>query len=308
VRTIVFATLLAASAVAQSDSTQYTTDINGHQVADLLQDTTKDSKQELSRSINGGTVPLESSEMHVIDASPNHNVVEVITKRYTQTGKLSMTERRLVEKQVRPGGSSTETTKVFVSDVNGTLKETERRSVETQVQGSTTTSQIVVDRPNFNGSFSTAEKRSIETQKSGDRTDTNETVYQMSQNGSLFPVLQQVKTETKSGSATTQQTVSYQPGITGKMEMFRQAVSTTTKDANGNEITEVDLYARAADGRVYQHDAPPQIQERQLVTRTKSGNSVTEALSVRRPSLSDPNKLGDVRKISEVVCTGKCGN
>jgi hypothetical protein len=33
---------------------------------------------------------------------------------------------------------------------------------------------------------------------------------------------------------------------------------------------------------------------------------VVETVSVRRPSVSDPNRLGDLQKVSETLCQGKC--
>jgi hypothetical protein len=33
---------------------------------------------------------------------------------------------------------------------------------------------------------------------------------------------------------------------------------------------------------------------------------VTESMSVRRPDVSDANKLGPLTKVSETICSGKC--
>ena len=49
------------------------------------------------------------------------------------------------------------------------------------------------------------------------------------------------------------------------------------------------------------------VKEQQVVQRrTNPDGSVVETLSVRRPSVSDPNRLGDLQKLSETVCKGKC--
>jgi hypothetical protein len=69
----------------------------------------------------------------------------------------------------------------------------------------------------------------------------------------------------------------------------------------------VNIYGRAIPGVVQDPGAPQQIQEQQIVSRQKNPDgSVTESLSVRRPSLGDPTQLGSVQKISETVCSGKC--
>lgn len=302
---------IGALAWAQNDTTLYRTDLNGHRVAEEAFDTSLvpdgHATRELSRSVNGRVVPLEKTEQTVTKAG-NKTTTETIIKRYDPTGELIMTQRVVSEKETQPNGSSTETAKTFASDFSGTLKEMERRTVNTTVQGGLTTKQTEIDQPGLDGSFQVAEKRSSESQKSGDRTDTKETVYRRSQNGDMAPALQEVVTETKTGATTTRQVANYEPGLTfGTMRLASQAVSVTTKDKDGNETSEVNLYSSAADGRVQENGATQQIKEQQLITRrVGSDGSVTDSVSVRRPSISDPTKLGSPQQISQTTCTGKC--
>jgi hypothetical protein len=312
VRTFFLIAVCGALACAQSDKTIYTTDINGHRVTDITTDVAplKDgsAKQELSQSVNGRQVPMQSTEQHVTK-SGTHSTIETITKRYDPTGGLFTTERVVTQHDDLPGGGSSETSTTYRSDVSGNMKEAERRQVDTRVQGSNTTQETVVSRPGLDGSFQPAEKRSIDTQKAGDRTDTKETVYRVSQNGELYPALQEVITETKTGPTTTAQIADYEPSVTGNLQLARQTVSTATTDKAGNETREVNLYSAAADGRVQENGAPQQIKEQQVITRhVASDGTVTETLSVRRPSISDPTKLGGLQQISETVCKGKCIN
>ena len=304
---------IAALACAQNDTTLYRTDLNGHRVAEEAFDTSLvpdgHATRELSRSVNGRVVPLEKTEQ-TVTKSGNKTTTETIIKRYNPTGELIMTQKVVTEKETQPNGSSTESSKAYASDFSGTLKEVERRKVETTVQGAVTTKQTEVDQPGLDGSFQIAEKRSSEIQKSGDRTDTKETVYRRSQNGEMSPALQEVISETKSGETTTRQVANYEPGLTfGTMRLASQTVSTTTKDKNGNETSEVNIYSSAADGRVQENGAPQQIKEQQLITRrVGSDGTVTDSVSVRRPSISDPTKLGDSKQISQTTCSGKCIN
>jgi hypothetical protein len=297
-------------ACAQNDTTLYRTDLNGHRVAEEAFDTSlvKDghATRELSQSVNGRVVPLEKTEQ-TVTKSGNKTTTETLIKRYNPTGELIMTQRVVNEKETQANGSSTETAKTFVSDVSGSMKEMERRKVDTTVQGGLTTKQTEIDQPGLDGSFQVAEKRSSESQKSGERTDTKEMVYRRSQNGEMFPALQHVIVETKSGQTTTEQVADYEPSVTGNLQLARQRVSTTTKDKNGNETSEVNLYAAAADGRVQENGAPQQMKEQELITRkVGSDGSVTESVSVRRPTISDPTKLGSAQQISQTTCTGKC--
>ena len=50
-----------------------------------------------------------------------------------------------------------------------------------------------------------------------------------------------------------------------------------------------------------------QLKEHQIIERRPtSGGGVVESLSVQRPALADPKRLGPAIQISETVCRGKC--
>ena len=75
------------------------------------------------------------------------------------------------------------------------------------------------------------------------------------------------------------------------------------KRADGSEVTEVNLYGPSSDGHAQEPGAAPVIKEQQVVERRKAADgSVVETLSVRRPTYSDPTKLGALEKVSETVC------
>ena len=95
--------------------------------------------------------------------------------------------------------------------------------------------------------------------------------------------------------------------MTGQLKLARQSVSTTSKRSDGTEVTEVNLFARAVDGRLQDNESPQQIKEQQIIERRKRADgAVVEALSVRRPAMSDPKRLGELKQVSETVCRGKC--
>src|SRR5207245_8343326 len=113
------------------------------------------------------------------------------------------------------------------------------------------------------------------------------------------PALRQVKEQRKAGEKTTENTAFYEPDVTGQLALARRSVSAATKSADGSELTEVDLYARSADGIVRDNQAPQQIKERQIISREQGrGGEVTEKLSVSRPSIADPTRLGALQPIS----------
>jgi hypothetical protein len=303
----------ASSNQASSNQTmQYVTDLSGNRVQSAVGDSTKSkdgsSRRELTQSINGRTVPLEKVERRET-TSGNTTTIEVVTTRYNPTGEVRMTERTVTQREKLASGGSNESTRVFQSDVNGLPRETERRTSKTQVQGSSTTTDTSVDRLSINGGFENTEKRNTISVTSGNRTDTKETVLRPSQNGTMVTALQQVKTVTKSGDNTTEQVADYELGVSGALQLARQTVTTSVKDKAGNETKEVNLYAASIDGRVQEPSAPQQLKEQQSITRTvRPDGSVVESLSVRRPSLADPGKLGAPQKISDTVCKGNCAN
>ncbi len=132
-------------------------------------------------------------------------------------------------------------------------------------------------------------------------------MYRRSENGDFYPAQREVKEETKAGDRTVEKTALYQARGSAELQLSRQAVSTTTKHPDGSEVAEVDLYGDSVPGTVHSSGASQQLYEQQIIQRKKGpGGEVIETLSVRRPSISDPQHLGDPQKISETVCTGKC--
>jgi hypothetical protein len=298
------AALLSA---AQSSTTTYTTDINGRRAGAGPFSSTDGTRTERTQSINGQSVPLEQVEERVLRSDASGKVTERIVRRYDATGRISSTERVLAEEQKLPDGGSTLRETTFRGDINGTMREAERRLSETRVSGSTATTNTSIDRPSINGSFETAEKRTAVANTAGDRTETNETVLRRGETGRFYEARRETKVVTKTGDQTTENTAVYEPSVTGQLELASQARKSSVKRPDGSEATQVDLYSRAADGRVQEAGAKQQIKEQQLIVKQRAPDgSVVETLSVRRPSVADPTRLGNPQQISETVCRGKC--
>jgi hypothetical protein len=299
--------LACALALAQSTTTTYTTDLSGHRVEAATSTSTDGIHTEISRSLNGREVPLQQTDERVISEGPAGKVTERITRKYDPNGQLQQTERIVTREQKRPDGSSSVQSTTYRSDVNGQMQEAERTTTESRTQGQTTTTDTTIERPTINGAFETTEKRSLASRTAGDTTEENETVYRRSGSGDFYPALRQETEVRKAGDRTTENTTYFEPDVTGQLALARRTMSTTTKRPDGSELTEVDLYARAADGVVQDPRAPQQINEQQIITREKGpGGEVVEKFSVRRPTIADPTHLGPLQEISETVCKGKC--
>jgi len=243
----------------------------------------------------------------VIREDANGKVTEKTIRRFDATGQPSTPERVVTEETKLAGGGSTVRSTTYQTDINGNVTPAERRTVETRVQGSTTTAQTVVERPSMNGSFNTVEKRTAATNGTEANRSTTESVYRSDGNGGFREELRYVKTVATSGDQTIENTADYEPGLTGRLELHAQSSSTVRKLPDGSEVSEVNLYSSNVPGRLQDNLAAQQIKEQQIIERRVLPNgSVTETLSVRRPSISDPTRLGDLQKLSETVCTGKC--
>jgi hypothetical protein len=291
---------------AQSTTTTYTTDINGHRVEAISVGSTDGSRTERSQSINGQKVPLEQADERILREDSNGKTVERVIRKYDQTGRLSSTERVVIEEQKRPDGSHVEET-TFRSDINGNMQRAEQRVSDTRASGNTRTTETVIARPTLNGAFETTEKRARVVEGSGDRQQTSETVQRRGDGGQFHDAIREVKVTEKVGADTKESIARYEPGMNGQLELASQDVSTTSKRADGTEVTQVNLYARSAYGIAQERGAPQQIKEQQIIERRKMADgSVVETLSARRPSVSDATKLGALEKISETVCAGKC--
>jgi len=307
------ATVTCALALAQSASTSYLTDLNGRRVEGIATVTTKAAPgttetTELRRSVNGREVPLEQVEARVLRDDASGKMVETIIKRYDQTGRLASTEREVIEERKRADGGSTTRSTVYRSDINGRQAEAERRVTETRVQGSTTVAETTVERPSISGSFEVEAKNTRVIEKTAAGQNITDTDFRKTQDGQFSEAYRRVIGETNSGGTSTVQAAEYAPGVTGRMELARQSVATTTKQPGGASVTELNLYSRSPEnGRTQSANAPQQILEQQIIERVPGPNGqVTEVVSARRPTVSDPNRLGELRKISETVCRGKC--
>jgi hypothetical protein len=141
----------------------------------------------------------------------------------------------------------------------------------------------------------------------GDRTRETESITRPSPGNQTFiEVARDVKESVKSGTTATTNTVHYEVDYVGKMSLIRQETATTTKQGDGSETTELNLYAPSIYGVAREGEGGPKLREQQTVVRKESGGIVSETTTVRRPTLADPNRLGDPNVISNLVCTGKC--
>jgi len=313
VRISIMFAALAAFLAAQDISTYKTTsvDINGHRTPagpDVVttQAKTESETTEVTQSINGRTAPLQRVEERVVRDDASGKVIERIIQRYDLTGNPLAPERVVIEENKGPGGSSTVQTTKYSGDINGHMQVTERATTQKQVSGSTQTAYTVVERPNVNGGLDTVEKQTTVVVKQGNGYEEAAITYRKDPAGSFYSAARRVTGHSETGNQSTDNTAEYEVGATGQLELHGQTVRKTEKQSNGAEEVQVDMFSKNVPGAVNDTSAL-RLKERQIIERrpTTSG-AVVETLSVQRPTVSDPTKLGPPMQISETVCRGKC--
>jgi hypothetical protein len=303
--------ILPAAAFAQQTAQTYITDVNGrrnavseHAAALSGKDTIR---TERSRSVNGQKVPLEQVEERVLRDDASGRQIERIVRKFDHDGRLSQTEKTTIHEQKRADGSLSRSETTLRSTVNGRFEPTERRVTETRKEGNSTNSETVIERPASSGAFQAVEKRSVVETQSGDVKQDHTTVYRVSQNGEFYEALRQTREQRKEATQVVENVANYEPDVAGRLQLASQEIKRSSKRSDGTEVSEVNIYAKSIPGRVNASGSGQQLMEQQVIERRPQGpDGVVETLSVRRPTISDPTRLGELKRISETVCQGKC--
>lgn len=306
----VFAATLGAQ--QSSTSTSYLPDINGRMTPGAIVMRTKHDGRtdvtEKTTSINGRLVPLERVEERVIRDDASGSVVERLVRKYDANGNPAQIEKTVIEEQKRSDGSSTTRSTTYRSNINGDFQLQEQSITETHKQGATSTAETVIQRPSVNGGLAPVERWTVVTDEQPQGKQKSTTIYRSSGNGGFYEAVRQTMAEQKKGNETIQNTALYLPGATGEMQFDSQTVTDTVKAGDGYEVSRVNIYGRDVPG-VVSPDRGPKLKEEQTIERKPGGgNTVVETVSVRRPTLADPNRLGSPQRISETICRGKCEN
>jgi len=301
--------LLAAQQSTVSDSTSV--DVNGNRVADgpAISQTKSASSSVTTvthQSINGGTVPLEKVEVHVLRDDASGKVTERITRRFDPQGNALPPVRETTEEQKRPDGSSTIQTTTYRSDINGNMQIAEKTTTDTHTTGSSENSETTVQRATADG-LQTVEKRDEVVVKQPGGYQSESTIYRSDGNGGFYTAVRQTAEHTEQNSQSSDSSAEYERGPNGDLQLHSQTVTKTVTRPDGSKDAVVDIYGRSVPGTVSGSDSGLKLQEQQVIeTAPGPNNTVIQTLSVRRPSVSDPQTLGPARQISETVCQGDC--
>jgi hypothetical protein len=313
VKRFILATIASAILLSAQQSSVTSTsaiNINGDRVADgpTVIHNKSDGRAETTeivQSINGRSVPIERVEQRVVSEDSSGRVVERLIRRYDQTGNPTTPVKEIIAEQKRPDGGSTKQITTYRGDINGGMQLIEKSTTETRVSGSTENAETVVQRPTVNGTLDTVEKQSTVKVKQAAGYSEDKTTYRRDGNGGFHETVRETTQHSEQGQQSSDSMAEYELGPTGQLQLHSQKVTKTVTTADGSKDQVVDIFGQNVPGTV--DPGRLKLQEQQLIQR-KPGprESVTETLSVRRPSVSDPNTLGPARQLSETVCRGKC--
>ena len=310
-----FASVIVSAVALYAQGTNVSStavDVNGHRVSDAPQvSTTKSGNTsdtiETSQSVNGRTVPLQRIEERVLRDDASGKVLERTIRNYDMQGNPTTPVKETIEEQKRPDGSSTTIATTYRGDINGRMQLAEKSVTELHKSGSEERSEKVVQRPTINGSLDTVEKQDQVKviQPNGYRQEA--TTYRRNGSGGFYTAVRTVTDHAQQGSDSSDNTVEYEANPAGTLAMHSQTVTKTVTAANGSKDSVVDIYSVNVPGTVGAPESALKLQERQVIQSQKGPNdTVTQTLSVRRPSVSDPNTLGPLQQLSQTVCTGDC--
>lgn len=301
----VFALVAAAPAFAQSSIQRYEYDPSGNRTVGPSTTRSDGERAERTRSINGGAVAIEKVEERIVRSSDNERVVERILRRYNPEGQPAATQRVLIEETQLPGGRSSIRTSVYRSDLNGASQLIERSTEQIARSGDSTTREKVVERPSVAGSLAPAERSTTVEHKTGGSASASTVVLRLDANGRFVEAVRETSERQTAGGRSTESAARYEPDATGSMRLIEATERTSVKRADGSEAATVDVYAPSTPG-LANENTRPRIKERQIIERRPVQGGTLETLSISRPGLSDPDRLGPPRLVSETVCTGKC--
>jgi hypothetical protein len=301
--------LLAAQQSSVSETSSV--DINGNRVTDgpvisQTKSATSSVTTESRQSINGRSVPAEQVEVHVLRDDASGKVTERIIRPYDPQGNPMPSVRETVEEQKRPDGSSTIQSTTYRGDINGNMQIAEKTITESHSTGSGQTLETIVQRSTADG-LQTVEKRDEVVVKQPSGYQSESTTYRRDGSGGFYTAVRQTTEHTEQNSQSSDNSAEYEIGPNGQLELHSQTVTKTVARPDGSKDAVVEIYGRNVPGTVSGSDSGLKLQEQQVIeTAPGPNNTVVQTLSVRRPTVSDPQTLGPPRQISETVCQGDC--
>jgi hypothetical protein len=208
----------------------------------------------------------------------------------------------VIEESKTPNGFTIVESRYRV-DLNGREHLWERARTQQTISGSTERSETVLERQSENASFELAEKKTAVTRSTPGGSEKETVILRRNESGRMYEAAREVITRTSRDGVATENIAKYETPNQGPLQLIEQVVKRVMAQ-NGSTRTEIDIYSADVAGRP---KGTPMLREQQIIERkTGAKDGFTETVSIRRPSVNEPNKAGRFEKVSEVVCTGSC--
>ena len=253
---------------------RYTTstfDLNGHRIEDRvltrIESPAGERRMITAKSMNGRSVPVESSEDRVLSKSEQGEIVERTVIRYDADGNAGPPEKIRIERTKAANGSETVRSTTWRTDLNGNPQVAERTVVE-KSKGQT---EAVIERPGADGALVVSGR--ISTTERGPRAETVE--FRTDGNGGLVEARREVTATSRKGVEVTAETTIYDRGSTSAMEPATRLITRTVEHPDGSKVALTDVYSRFGGDASSEPQFQRQIREEERPTGAGSRVIVT---------------------------------
>lgn len=261
------------------------------------------ARTEYAPNANGSLVPRETVKEKILREDANGRVVERYIVRHDQDGNPGPPEKMVIEEK-KTGNVVTVNTMIYRADINGNLQPAERSVSNTVTQGNVTTTETLVERRGLDGTMAPSEKVSATTiqQSKTQQVQTISKMYRDATGNFYEETKDTIDKQTTPDGQTVENRAQYVQG-----RLTEQAVARTVPGANGSATTTVDVYSIHGSGTTVNTDGKMALKEQQQVlTQADPSGKLTQTVITRRPTVSEPGRLGPAQVLSKSVCQGSC--
>ena len=261
-----------------------------------------------TKSVNGRSVPVESTEEKVVSQSGGTTIVERTIRRHDADGRPGPPELQRVEITKNADGSTTTASQLYRSDLNGNRQLAERATTTLRPMGDRTETNTTVERPSINGEVRVAEKYASVAKKTPSGSETTASTYRADSNGSLREAERSLTVVTVSGPTTKSDATTYTLNSDNRLDVSERRIGTKVAGAGGAETESIDVYGsrNVLNMTDVSSGSQPRLQQQITVDRKPRGDgTVVETVTVKGRLPNDPSQFGTVEQVSNVIRESK---
>jgi hypothetical protein len=205
--------------------------------------TTRNIERTFGRDADGNRTLIQETQEESRRLSNGEEKVSRTDSRPDADGRLQVVRRELEDSKLASDGARVSHTTLLTSDVNGSLSpsvETEQR--ETKGSDGTVRSTKSTLLPDGNGGWKLAEVREGITKHDGSSTSTEQTVMRPDSNGQLSLIERTVEKQTQARGEKRDTTETYSTNVPGQagadsLQLVQRATTVKETNSNGGQST-----------------------------------------------------------------------